>query len=147
MIDFRSLGAAVAASVFALAADPAGAEIYNPYITVDYLESATPKRNGDPDRPIVIGSVPNPAKSRREDIVRNRGKSQELRDLPSPPGLAQPASPAPHAKGGMSTFSANIGSHLQSAPGGDQSRRAAPGPAAPRGSFHLGGRNLMNSHR
>jgi hypothetical protein len=122
MSDFRSLGAAVAASVFALCAAPARADNYNPYVTVDYLELATPTRNGEPDRPIVIGSVPNPAKSRREDKVWDWGKSQELHDLPAPPpGLAQPALPSPHANGGVSKFSANIGSHLKSAP-----RRAKP---------------------
>jgi hypothetical protein len=71
MIEFRPFGVAVAASVFALFAQPARAENHNPYVTFDYLESAAPRKNGDPDRPIVFGNVPNPAKSRREVKVWN----------------------------------------------------------------------------
>ncbi len=136
MIDVRSLGAAAALVFLALSAEPARAEGYNPYVTVDYLESATPRKNGDPDRPIVIGTVPNAAKPGRGDRIVDWSKSQELRDLPSPP-----------ANGGLTKFGANIGDHLKASPGAGPMRHAGPGPAAPRGTLHGSGRNLMNSHR
>lgn len=66
---------------------------------------AYPGAQADLDRPIVLGTVPNPSKPAREDKIWNWSKSQELRDLP-----------APHANGGLSNFSANIGSHLKNAP-------------------------------
>lgn len=135
MIDVRSLGAAAALVFLALSAEPARAEGYNPYVTVDYLESVTPRKSGDPDRPIVIGTVPNSA-TRREDRISDWGKSQEHTDLPSPP-----------ANGGLTKFGANIGDHLKASPGAGPMRRAGQNPAAPRATFHGSGRNLMNSHR
>lgn len=148
MIDHRSASVAVAASIFALFAQPAGAENYNPYVTIDYLESATPKKNGDPDRPMVIGNVPNAAKPKGEDKVWDWHKSQELGDLPAPPpGVAQPTRPAPPVNGGLTKFGANIGDQLKHAPGADVKPHAGPGPASPRGTFHGTGRNLMSSPR
>jgi hypothetical protein len=148
MIALRSCGIALAAALLGLSAATPAAAASSGAPLGWHTFPVHPAGQGDPDRPILRGHVPNPAKPKRDDRVWDWSKSQELHDLPAPPPkISQRTGPSPQVKGGLKKFGANIGDHLKRAPGPDATRQAGQGPASPRGPFHVNGSNMMNSNR